>query len=96
MVSAHLTENIDGVDVNDGDGGSGDMKRYQVNRFLKELGVKAISPSDLINDYIIPSFKDGSWKVCFVTIYLLTYLLTLKNFLNFRTPVKKIYLVPFN
>ena len=58
MVSPHLTE-----DTNDDDGDDSGMKRYQVNRFLKELGVKTISPSDLINDYIIPSFRDGSWKV---------------------------------
>lgn len=61
MVSSYLTEDTGG---DDGDDGAGSIKRYQVNRFLKELGVKSISPSDLINDYIIPSFKDGSWEVC--------------------------------
>ncbi|XP_066912062.1 uncharacterized protein [Clytia hemisphaerica] len=50
MVSSELTSNLE------------EMEQLTAKRFLKNLGVKSITPGDLINDYIIPAFKSGAWK----------------------------------
>ena len=51
MVSHELTSNLE------------EMDQVTAKRFLKNLGVKSITPGDLINDYIIPAFKSGAWQV---------------------------------
>lgn len=45
--------------------GLDELEKQQVKRFLKDLGVKDITPSELINEHIIQCFKDEKkWKVC--------------------------------
>ena len=39
------------------------MERAEVQRFLKNLGLKPILPRDLIYEHIIPTFKTGKWQV---------------------------------
>ena len=36
---------------------------HQVLQFIKDLGLKAIRPRDLIYDQIIPTFMTGKWQV---------------------------------
>jgi len=47
----------------------GDLERHQVHRLLKDLDVKSITPSDLINDHILPCYKQGTWKVSIYRIF---------------------------
>ena len=39
------------------------LEYHQVLQFIKDLGVKAIRPRDLIYDQIIPIFLTGKWQV---------------------------------
>ena len=42
------------------------VQQQQVISLLKDLGIKPMTPSDLIHNHIIPTFKTGKWKVIFV------------------------------
>ena len=39
------------------------IKKQQVRRLLKDLGVKSMTPSDLVTNHVIPLFKEDLWKV---------------------------------
>lgn len=39
------------------------MECAEVQRFLKDLGLKPILPRDLVYEHIIPTFKNGKWQV---------------------------------
>lgn len=39
------------------------LEYQQVLQFVKDLGVKAIRPRDVIYDQIIPIFLTGKWQV---------------------------------
>ena len=41
----------------------GGISQQQVKKLLCDLGVKDITPSDVIQNHIIPTFKTGNWKV---------------------------------
>ena len=45
--------------------GLNQMECAEVQRFLKDLGLKPILPRDLIYEHIIPTFKSGKWQVSF-------------------------------
>lgn len=42
------------------------IQQEQVRRLLKDVGVKSMTPSDLITNHIIPLFKEGHWQVSLV------------------------------
>ena len=44
------------------------IKKQQVRRLLKDLGVKSMAPSDLVTNHVIPLFKEDLWKVCLILI----------------------------
>ena len=52
IISRALTSQLDQVQV------------HEVKRLLKDLGVKMMTPHDLVHNIIIPIFKSGKWKVC--------------------------------
>jgi len=47
------------------------IKKQQVRRLLKDLGVKSMTPSDLIYNHIIPILQEDRWKVRRMCILLL-------------------------
>ena len=51
ILSRELTSRLDKIQI------------QQVMRLLKDLGVKLMTPFDLIHNNIIPIFKTGKWKV---------------------------------
>ncbi|XP_047140685.1 uncharacterized protein LOC100210004 isoform X2 [Hydra vulgaris] len=50
ILSSNLMESLDHIE------------QEQVKKLMCDLGVKYITPSDLIHNHIIPSFKSGLWK----------------------------------
>ena len=47
--------------------GLNQMECAEVQRFLKDLGLKPILSRDLIFEHIIPTFKTGKWQVSFLS-----------------------------
>ena len=47
------------------------IKKQQVRRLLKDLGVKSMAPSDLVTNHVIPLFKEDLWKVI---VFFLLYI----------------------